>query len=144
MLGLFPRDAVDMDDDRTGDFDVTDSHPVRKTEPNVEDATEAFNPVGNDDTAERGNTTKEGSSISTFIPEQSARQRHESQPSSSTIVISKLETADGNDDTNEETIPQAHSEAATMLIPLLERDEATMQKAKAQVDQQQASAQRQS
>ena len=137
-------DAVDMDDDRTGDFDVTDSHPVRKTEPNVEDATEAFNPVGNDDTAERGNTTKEGSSISTFIPEQSARQRHESQPSSSTIVISKLETADGNDDTNEETIPQAHSEAATMLIPLLERDEATMQKAKAQVDQQQASAQRQS
>lgn len=59
-------------------------------------------------------------------------------------MISKLETADGNDDTNEETIPQAHSEAATMLIPLLERDEATMQKAKAQVDQQQASAQRQS
>ena len=108
------------------------------------DATEAFNPVGNDDTAERENTTKEGSSISTFIPEQSARQRHESQPSSSTIVISKLETADGNDDTNEETIPQAHSEAATMLIPLLERDEATMQKAKAQVDQQQASTQRQS
>ena len=137
-------DAVDMDDDRTGDFDVTDSHPVRRTEPSVEDATESYDPVGSDDTAERGNTTGDGSSISTFIPEQSARQRHESQPSSSTIVISKLETADGSDDTNEETIPQAHSEAATMLIPLLERDEATMQKAKAQIDQQQASAQSQS
>ena len=59
-------------------------------------------------------------------------------------MISKLETGDGSDDTNEEAIPQAHSEAATMLIPLLERDEATMQKAKAQIDQQQASAQRQS
>lgn len=38
----------------------------------------------------------------------------------------------------EEEIPQAHSEAATMLIPLLERDEATMQKAKAEVDRLQA------
>lgn len=128
-------DAVDMDDDKTGDFDITDSQPVCKTNPIVEDATESFNPVTSDDTNERKETVKE-SSISTFIPEQSAKQRHESQPSSSTIVISKLETADGADDTNEETIPQAHSEAATMLIPLLERDEATMQKAKAQIDQQ--------
>ena len=50
------------------------------------------------------------------------------------MVISRLETADGNDDTNEESIPASHSEAATVLIPLLERDEATMQKAQAQIN----------
>lgn len=50
-------------------------------------------------------------------------------------VISRLETADDNDDTNEESIPASHSEAATVLIPLLERDEATMQKAQAQINQ---------
>lgn len=141
-------DATDMDDDRTGDFDVTGSQPVRKTKQIVDDATEAFEVTaaehiasagmvsGNadsDDTSER----KE-SPVSTFVPEQSARERHESLPSSSTIVISTLQTADGSDDTNEEEIPQAHSEAATMLIPLLERDEATMQKAKAEVDRLQA------
>lgn len=58
-------------------------------------------------------------------------------PSSSTIVTARCDR-DGSDDTNEEEIPQAHSEAATMLIPLLERDEATMQKAKAEVDRLQA------
>lgn len=141
-------DATDMDDDRTGDFDVTGSQPVRKTKQIVDDATEAFDVTaaehivsagmvsGNadsDDTSER-----EESPVSTFVPEQSARERHESLPSSSTIVISTLQTADGSDDTNEEEIPQAHSEAATMLIPLLERDEATMQKAKAEVDRLQA------
>ena len=42
---------------------------------------------------------------------------------------------DDNDDTNEESIPASHSEAATVLIPLLERDEATMQKAQAQINQ---------
>ena len=141
-------DATDMDDDRTGDFDVTGSQPVRKTKQVVDDATEAFDVTaaehiasagmvsGNadsDDTSER-----EESPVSTFVPEQSARERHESLPSSSTIVISTLQTADGSDDTNEEEIPQAHSEAATMLIPLLERDEATMQKAKAEVDRLQA------
>ena len=35
-------DATDMDDDRTGDFDVTGSQPVRKTKQIVDDATEAF------------------------------------------------------------------------------------------------------
>ena len=137
-----------MDDDRTGDFDVTGSQPVRKTKQIVDDATEAFDVTAaehiasagmvsgsadSDDTSER-----EESPVSTFVPEQSARERHESLPSSSTIVISTLQTADGSDDTNEEEIPQAHSEAATMLIPLLERDEATMQKAKAEVDRLQA------
>ena len=141
-------DATDMDDDRTGDFDVTGSQPVRKTKQIVDDVTEAFDVTaaehiasagmvsGNadsDDTSER-----EESPVSTFVPEQSAKERHESLPSSSTIVISTLQTADGSDDTNEEEIPQAHSEAATMLIPLLERDEATMQKAKAEVDRLQA------
>ena len=141
-------DATDMDDDRTGDFDVTGSQPVRKTKQIVDDATEAFDVTaaehitsagtvsGNadsDDTSER-----EESPVSTFVPEQSAKERHESLPSSSTIVISTLQTADGSDDTNKEEIPQAHSEAATMLIPLLERDEATMQKAKAEVDRLQA------
>ena len=126
-------DATDMDDDRTGDFDVTGSQPVRKTKQIVDDVTEAFDVTAaehiasagmvsgsadSDDTSER-----EESPVSTFVPEQSARERHESLPSSSTIVISTLQTADGSDDTNEEEIPQAHSEAATMLIPLLERDE---------------------
>ena len=35
-------DATDMDDDRTGDFDVTGSQPVRKTKQIVDDVTEAF------------------------------------------------------------------------------------------------------
>lgn len=124
-------DATDMDDDRTGDFDVTGSQPVRKTKQIVDDATEAFDVTaaehivsagmvsGNadsDDTSER-----EESPVSTFVPEQSARERHESLPSSSTIVISTLQTGRWRDDTNEEEIPQAHSEAATMLIPLLEQ-----------------------
>ena len=142
-------DAVAMDDDRTGDFDVTGSQPVRGTNAVADDATEAFDATASehiaavsmpangshadDDTNERDEVP-----VSTFIPERSAKEQHESLPSSSTIVISRLETPNGNDDTNEETIPQAHSEAATMLIPLLERDEATMQKAKAQVDQWQA------
>ena len=76
-----------------------------------------------DDTSERDAALTEA-----WLLVKSARERHESLPSSSTIVISTLQTADGSDDTNEEEIPQAHSEAATMLIPLLERDEATMQK----------------
>ena len=96
-------DATDMDDDRTGDFDVTGSQPVRKTKQIVDDATEAFDVTAaehiasagmvsgsadSDDTSER-----EESPVSTFVPEQSARERHESLPSSSTIVISTLQTA---------------------------------------------------
>ena len=135
-------DAVDMDDstgdfDATGDFDVTGSQPVRKTKEIVNDATEAFVPAGAQPSqAPSGNTNeREATSVSTFIPEHSAKERHESMPSSSTMVISRLETADDNDDTNEESIPASHSEAATVLIPLLERDEATMQKAQAQINQ---------
>ena len=141
-------DATDMDDDRTGDFDVTGSQPVRKTKQIVDDATEAFDVTAAEHIASAGTVSgsadsddtseREESPVSTFVPEQSAKERHESLPSSSTIVISTLQTADGSDDTNEEEIPQAHSEAATMLIPLLERDEATMQKAKAEVDRLQA------
>ena len=141
-------DAIDMNDDRTGDFDVTGSQPVRKTKQIVDDATEAFDVTAAEHIASAGTVSgnadsddtseREESPVSTFVPEQSARERHESLPSSSTIVISTLQTADGSDDTNEEEIPQAHSEAATMLIPLLERDEATMQKAKAEVDRLQA------
>ena len=135
-------DAVDMDDstgdfDATGDFDVTGSQPVRKTKEIVNDATETFVPAGAQPSqAPSGNTNeREATSVSTFIPEHSAKERHESMPSSSTMVISRLETADDNDDTNEESIPASHSEAATVLIPLLERDEATMQKAQAQINQ---------
>ncbi len=75
--------------------------------------------------------------ISTFVPQHSARERHESMPSSSTAVISKLETADGFDAT-EGHIPASHSEAATMLIPLLQRDEATMQRAQEQINEREA------
>lgn len=128
-------DAVNMDDS-TGDFDVTDSQPVRKTKKIVNDATEAFVPAGTQQSQAPSDSTneREATSVSTFIPERSAKERHESMPSSSTMVISRLETADGNDDTNEESIPASHSEAATVLIPLLERDEATMQKAQAQIN----------
>ena len=128
-------DAVDMDDS-TGDFDVTGSQPVRKTKEIVNDATEAFVPAGTQQSQAPSDSTneREATSVSTFIPERSAKERHESMPSSSTMVISRLETADGNDDTNEESIPASHSEAATVLIPLLERDEATMQKAQAQIN----------
>ena len=134
-------DAVNMDDstgdfDVTGDFDATDSQPVRKTKEIVNDATEAFVPAGTQQSQAPSDSTneREATSVSTFIPERSAKERHESMPSSSTMVISRLETADGNDDTNEESIPASHSEAATVLIPLLERDEATMQKAQAQIN----------
>ena len=134
-------DAVNMDDstgdfDVTGDFDATDSQPVRKTKKIVNDATEAFVPAGTQQSQAPSDSTneREATSVSTFIPERSAKERHESMPSSSTMVISRLETADGNDDTNEESIPASHSEAATVLIPLLERDEATMQKAQAQIN----------
>lgn len=128
-------DAVNMDDS-TGDFDATDSQPVRKTKEIVNDATEAFVPAGTQQSQAPSDSTneREATSVSTFIPERSAKERHESMPSSSTMVISRLETADGNDDTNEESIPASHSEAATVLIPLLERDEATMQKAQAQIN----------
>ena len=98
-------DAVDMDDstgdfDATGDFDVTGSQPVRKTKEIVNDATEAFVPAGAQPSqAPSGNTNEhEATSVSTFIPEHSAKERHESMPSSSTMVISRLETADDNDD----------------------------------------------
>lgn len=130
-------DAVDVDmDDSTGDFDVTGSQPVRKTKEIVNDATEAFVSAGTQQSQAPSDSTneREATSVSTFIPERSAKERHESMPSSSTMVISRLETADGNDDTNEESIPASHSEAATVLIPLLERDEATMQKAQAQIN----------
>ena len=129
-------DAVDMDDS-TGDFDVTGSQPVRKTKEIVNDATEAFAPAGTQQSQAPSDNTneREATPVSTFIPERSAKERHESMPSSSTMVISRLGTADDNDDTNEESIPASHSEAATVLIPLLERDEATMQKAQAQINQ---------
>lgn len=57
-------------------------------------------------------------------------------PSSATIVINGPA---GDDDTNEQTIPQEHSDAATMIIPLLQRDEATMQQAQARIDGQDVS-----
>ena len=98
------------DFDATGDFDVTGSQPVRKTKEIVNDATEAFVPAGAQPSqAPSGNTNEhEATSVSTFIPEHSAKERHESMPSSSTMVISRLETADDNDDTNEESIPASH------------------------------------
>ena len=77
---------------------------------------------------------QERTPISTFVPQYSAKERHESMSSSSTAVISRLETADGFDATGEH-IPTSHSEAATMLIPLLQRDEATMQRAQEQINE---------
>ena len=126
-----------MDDStRTGDFDVTGSQPVRKTKQIVDDATEAFDVTAAEHIASAGTVSGSADSDDTSereaIPRQHVRSGavprgsvHESLPSSSTIVISTLQTADGSDDTNEEErFLQAHSEAATMLIPLLERDEA--------------------
>ncbi len=77
---------------------------------------------------------QERTPISTFVPQYPERERHESMPSSSTAVISRLETADGFDAAGEH-IPASHSEATTMLIPLLQRDEATMQRAQEQINE---------
>ncbi len=73
--------------------------------------------------------------VSTFLPKHSARELHDSMPASSTIVISKLESTNKNADASAKTIPAEHSEASTMFLPLLERDEAAMQKAREQLGQ---------
>ena len=127
----------EVEDDSTGEFDVTGnldqtgSAQIQASGDSVDDATEAFDVTG-------GQHADDGPAapISTFIPEHSTKELHDTMPSSATIVINGPA---GDDDTNEQTIPQEHSDAATMIIPLLQRDEATMQQAQARIDGQDVS-----
>ncbi len=147
------RDNAYGIDDTTGNFDRTGDRPVHTANTVPNDATEVFgqpdsvthaephvdmdpsrNPTRNASAPSDDTNDRERIPVSTFIPQHSAKELHESMPSSSTAVISKLETADGFDATGDH-IPASHSEAATMLIPLLQRDEATMQRAQEQIDE---------
>ncbi|WP_137657889.1 phosphotransferase [Bifidobacterium moukalabense] len=121
--------------DVTGDFDVTGSAQIQASVASGSDATEVFG-IADGHQADAHADDGEATPISTFIPEHSARELHDTMPSSATIVINDPAA---DDDTNERLIPQEHSEAATMIIPLLQRDEATMQQAKARIDGQEAS-----
>ncbi len=106
-----------------------DSHIDSQADMNLGQSSTQNVSAPSDDTNDQERTP-----ISTFIPQHSARELHESMPSSSTAVISRLETADGFDAAGGH-IPASHSEAATMLIPLLQRDEATMQRAQEQINE---------